>query len=283
MGGWGWTDALHAPDAEMNDHFGSAVAIDGSTAVVGAKDDFVDFLGQGSVYVFERAARERGAWSLVAKLVADDASPYSKFGSAVDTDAGRIVVGAPDVGLIGEDAVASDGAAYVFEHLDSGWNQVVKLVAPDVDPGGDFGVSVAIDGDTLVIGEPYADNGVGRSDRGAAHIFQRDADETWVYEATLVASDGVDDDRFGWAVAIETDLIAVTAFPATDLSHSSGWAYVFEREGGWKQIDKLEIPDAEIGDNFAEELVLDKDQVILGAPHASFIDGEGAVYVFRRR
>jgi FG-GAP repeat len=119
-----------------------------------------------------------GAWAQVARLTASDAATNQAFGSSVAAGNDTIVVGAPNHDGDGERA----GAAYVFEHRFGMWTQAGKLTASDVAPRTWFGSSVAISGNTIVVGMLL--NGEGRRS-GAAYVFER-LQGAWSEVARLV-------------------------------------------------------------------------------------------------
>ncbi len=156
-----------------------------------------------------------------------------------------------------------------------------SLLAADAGAGDGFGFSVAVDGDTLLIGAYRHD--AGGPDRGAVYVFERMAN-AWTQTAKLTANDGVDLDRFGHAVALDGDTALVGA-PFHDVGGGNeGAAYVFRRTaGGWTQVAKLVADDAAPGDQLGHAVALDGDLAIAGAPYASPVSSqEGAAYVFGR-
>ncbi|MFN9993675.1 MAG: FG-GAP repeat protein, partial [Phycisphaerales bacterium] len=225
--GSGWTleATLIAGDGAANDQFGTSVAIDGDTAIVGSRLDTVDAVdGQGSAYVFTRLGSN---WVQQAKLTASDGASFDSFGSAVDIDNDTVVVGAggDDIGTN-----SNQGSAYVFTRSGSTWGQQTKLTASDGSAGDAFGVSVAIDADTIVVGA-YA-NMVVSQNVGSAYVFSR-VGSNWSQQSILNASDGTDGDFFGISVAIDGDSVVVGA-DRDDLSKGS--VYVFTRfETSWTQ------------------------------------------------
>jgi hypothetical protein len=148
---------LVAGDGVANDRFGFSVAISGDTLVAGARhgDSF-----RGAAYVFTRTGT---AWSEQAKLTAGDAVENGEFGISVDISGDTIVVGA-------DSGDSSPGAAYVFVRSGATWSERAKLTASDGAADELFGSSVAIDGDTAVVGAPHHAPG------GAAYVFTRGAD-----------------------------------------------------------------------------------------------------------
>ena len=152
----GWTQVakLTAGDGAADDHFGSSVSIDGDTMVIGANQDDDKGYNSGSAYVFTRdtAGDLASGWTQVAKLTADDGAAYDYFGYSVSIDGDTVVIGA-----IETTTRENSGSAYVFTRdtpgdLASGWTQVAKLTAGDGAADDYFGISVSIDGDTMVIG-----------------------------------------------------------------------------------------------------------------------------------
>ena len=133
-----------------------------------------------------------------AKLTASDAAASDEFGVAVAVDGDTAVVGA----FGDDDRGASSGAAYVFTRIGSTWTEQAKLTATDAAASDEFGVSVAVDSDTAVIGTNRGDGNIANS--GAAYVFTRTG-TTWTPQAKLTASDGALNDFFGSSVALSTE------------------------------------------------------------------------------
>jgi hypothetical protein len=169
---WSQQDKLSAvaddPDeVELGDRFGSSVALDGDTALIGAVgDEDPNGDNAGSVYVFTRSG---SSWSHEDKLVAGDGDSGDKFGSnqsvALDGDTALI-------GAVGDEDPHGDlaGSAYVFTRSSVGWSQHPKLVADDGDEKDRFGVAVALDDGTVLVGAANDDN-PGGAIRGSAYVF----------------------------------------------------------------------------------------------------------------
>lgn len=132
---------------DIGAQFGSAVAIDGDIAVVGAPyEDTAKGASAGTAYVYERVG---GSWSEAARLTADDGHPIAFFGSAVAVSGSRVAVAS-----IFNDAngLNDAGAVYIFEKESGGWQFKVKLIAADASAGSMFGASIALESDQLAIG-----------------------------------------------------------------------------------------------------------------------------------
>ena len=222
---------LLASDGAEGDFLGWSVVINGNTVVVGAIDDDDNGIDSGAAYVFERDQGGIGNWGQVTKLLASDGTTLDRFGNSVAISGDTVVVGAPSDDDKGEDS----GATYVFERDQGGignWGQGAKLLASDDAAADRFGVSVAISGDTMVVGAVFdGDNGI---DSGSAYVFERDQGGTdnWSQVTKLLASDGAEGDAFGFSVAINGDTVVVGADFDDDNGINSGSAYVFERNQG---------------------------------------------------
>jgi hypothetical protein len=270
-----WTQQakLTAPDSAAGDHFGTAVAIDGDTLVVGAYGDDDKGTNSGSVYVFTRTG---GTWTQQAKLTAADGAATDRFGYAVAIDGDTVVVGAP----YDDDKGADSGSAYVFTRTGGTWTQQAKLTAAGGAAGDWFGWAVAVDGDTVVVGAPDDAKG---AKSGSAYVFVR-AGATWTQQAKLLAADGAAGDRFGWAVAVDAGTVVVGAYGDDDKVRDSGSAYVFVRTGGtWTQQAKLTAADGAAYDRFGYAVAVDGDTVVVGA-YGDDDKGtdSGSAYVFTR-
>ena len=241
-------------------------------------DDDNDADGSGSVYVFIKDTD--GVWNQT-KLTASDAATDDGFGRSVGVDGDTIVVGAP-----GDDDNDADGSGsvYVFiKDTDGVWNQT-KLTASDAADSDEFGQSVGIDGDTIVVGVPYDDDNNAR-DSGSVYVFTKDTEGVW-NQTKLTASDAADSDEFGQLVGIDGDTIVV-GVPYDDDNNDatdSGSVYVFTKDsdGVWNQT-KLTASDAADSDEFGQSVGIDGDTIVVGVPYDDDDDGghgSGSVYVF---
>ena len=161
-GRWRQSAKLVAGDGPTSYYFGDAVAISGSTAVVGAWGDDDQGVVSGSAYVFER--RPEG-WVQTAKLLASDGQPLDFFGWSVGIAGDTVLVGAYRDDDLGE----SSGAVVRFVRRAGRWWEGGKLLDPGGDPYDYFGYSLALDGGTAAIGA-HLDDDVGL-EGGAVHVF----------------------------------------------------------------------------------------------------------------
>jgi hypothetical protein len=286
LDGWGQVMKFVASDAGDEDLFGISVAISGDYAVVGAVAEDGAGTSRGAAYVFYRNQGGADSWGQVKRLRASDAADDDGFGFAVALDGDTLIVGAD-----GEDGSGTDeGAAYVFYKDQGGadnWGQVVKLTAGDPDDVNQFGYSVAVSGDAVLVGSP-GDNGAG-SDRGAAYVFSRDLGgaDGWGQVKKLTASDTADDVWLGNSVALDGSLAVVGAAWDDGGGTNRGAAYLFGRDQGgaenWGEVKKLTASDANNSDIFGYAVALDGDYVVVGAGWSEGGGTErGQAYLFAR-
>lgn len=262
---------LSAPDANTDDRFGISVAIDGSTAVVGAYQADSIGLNSGAAYVFELIDSN---WVQQQKLTASDGAPGDQFGRSVAIEANTIIVGA----YLDDTNDPNTGSAYVFYRSGSVWTQYQKLTAPDAGAGDNFGGSVAISSDTIVIGAYGNDNYT-----GCAYVFTR-VGPTWTFQQKLTASDASELDYFGYSAAIDANTLIVGAYNDDHPGHpDAGSAYVFQRQDQtWIQSAILRASDAGFGDHFGFSVALDGNCAVIGAYECEIngVSDAGAAYVF---
>ncbi len=252
--------------------FGSAVAADGDTLVVGAPGHDLPVRDQGAAYVFVRTG---GVWTLEAKLSPSDPATDARFGHSVAISGDTVVVGSGGF-------YASE--VYVFVRTGGVWTEEGQLTGSDTEGGDGFGQAVSISADTVVVGAPEDTTGFGfRS--GSAYVFVRNGG-LWTEQQKLLPADLAGDDHFGQTVSVSVDsLVAGSPNDDTGTGIDAGSAYVFVRTGGvWAQESKLMAPTGAADDNFGSAASLDGDSVVVGAPgeDASAVFNAGAAYVFVR-
>ncbi len=270
--GAGQIAKLLADDGAASDNFGYSVAIDGSTALVGAPYNDEHGTDSGAVYVFENTDM---GWIQVDKLISSYASSNDRFGASVSISGTVAVVGAPyDNG--------SAGVAYVFEDNGSGWVEVARLSPDGGGAGADhFGIGVSISGSRAIIGV-HGDDDLG-TDSGSAYIFE-DTGSSWKQVAKLTAADGAAGDYFGWNVSISGTTAIVGARLNDDHGSNSGSAYIFEDTGsGWTQVAKLTDDDGASLDYYGCSVSINGSVAVVGASgdddHGT---NSGSVFVFEK-
>ena len=246
-GGWSETATLTGDDAEVGDGFGQALAADGQTVAVGQAE-------KGVVYVFERDA---GAWQATARLSVE----AEGFGRALALMGDHLLVGAP-----GQDARA--GAIYAYRKSGGTWHEAARPVADSLAAGDQFGATLALDADRLLVSAP------GHGDGGAVFSF-RFEDGAWRAEGRM---DGREGDRFGGALALQADVAMVGAPGGAE---GLGAVYAFRRTAdGWRETSRLAPPDDAEEDRalFGSALALNGDELWVGAPGAMAFAGTAYRY-----
>ncbi|HET9227210.1 MAG TPA: hypothetical protein VFR31_11115, partial [Thermoanaerobaculia bacterium] len=257
-------ETIRAKDANPFSYFGQAASIDGGVAVVGAPYDDGEGADAGAAYVFRRSG---GRWLQAAKLTAPSPRPFDRFGFSVAVSGSTVIVGA--------DRRDHTGAAFVYREAGEGWALEATLRPRDLAEKDGLGVSVAADGDAVLVGAPGKD---------AAYLFRRSGGH-WREEAKLSDPSPADYAGFGHSVALSGDTALVGAVTSSDLEVMGGRAYLFRRGSrGWELEARLAPPEPKPLQKFGAAVALDGDFALVGAPRA--VLGEktraGAVFLFRR-
>jgi hypothetical protein len=258
-GVWTQQQKLTANDGAANDLFGVSLAMSSDTLVVGVfGSDIGENNAQGSAYVY---TRNGSVWTQQQKLIASDGAAHDIFGIAVGVSGDTVVVGAhqDDTG-----ANSAQGSAYVFTRSGTVWTQQQKLTATDGAAEDWFGSTVAVSGDTAVVGAPLSDNGT-NANQGSTYVFTRSGG-VWTQQQKLTANDGEAGDSFGGMVALDGDTLAVSArYDDLGASFDVGSVYVFKLNGGvWTELDRFEAIDGDKDDNFGSMVALSGDTLLVG-------------------
>jgi len=258
---------------EAGDLFGISAVIEGDTVVIGAKEGDGVFDDSGAVHVFDRSS---GSLIEEARLTPATDDPHIKFGFSLGLDRGVLAASSPFQNL--GDNLGS-GSVYLFERIVGQWQQSAELNAFDAESnlGGRFGFSLAIQGNTLVVGAPL-DSERGEF-AGAAYVFEK-IDGQWQHVTKLFSDSTASDQQFGWQVALDGDTLAVGAPFRNIVGNDSGAVYVFRKQDGqWPAASlRLRPFDAFGEQEFGRVLALSGDDLVVGG-RPGF---QNAVYYFQR-
>jgi hypothetical protein len=274
---WVQQAELTASDGTASDSFGRSVAISGNTVVVGAPyASLFPKVLQGSAYAYKFGGT---SWALSGKLTAPDAANNDYFGSSVAISGSTAVVGAYGK-TIG--ANTSQGAAYLYTSLP--WVERVEFTASNGAAYDEFGISVAISGNTAVVGA-YGKTIGANTSQGAAYVYaSSNGGNTWAQQAELTASNGATNDLFGSSVAISGNTALVGAQGKTVGPNSAqGAAYVYTfNVASWVQQAELTANDGAMNDAFGVSVAISGNTALVGAPGKSTgpNSGQGAAYVY---
>ncbi|MFC3034249.1 FG-GAP repeat protein [Pseudoalteromonas fenneropenaei] len=275
--GWQQQAKLVAEPAFANDTLGGNVALKNNIAMLGAskRDDKGE--DAGAVIAFERSA---SSWSQKQIITADDGKAGDAFGQSIALSERFLVIGAPHSDTPQHDS----GAAYVYIRAHGAWQFHTKLTASDGAEGDLFGISVALDGDTILVGADLNDERAEKAGAVYAYVFDG---KQWRQQAKLMANDGANTDIFGVRVALygDTALISARRDDIEGVGIDAGSAYIFERTNGrWTQTQKLVAPDGKADDRFARGVALNQDTALITAMHHDAAgDNSGALYVFKKQ
>ncbi|HEV7667124.1 MAG TPA: hypothetical protein VGS22_01255 [Thermoanaerobaculia bacterium] len=272
---------LTAADAAAHDLLGFALALEGSTLVAGAPlGDAPGAADAGAVYVFSRPGSSWSAAAPQVKLTAPNARRNDQFGQALALSGDRIAVGAPDRTGAG----SLSGAVYVFKRSGSAWTLEAEIDDPDAAPFDGFGSALALDGDTLAVGAPFA-NDPGRGSTGAVHVFVREGG-SWVTKARIVDPAGFPGDEVGFSLALSRGILVAGARRADVFGLiDAGAALVFVRAEAtaaqWTLGVKLTAVPPGADDLFGAAVAIAGSRIVVGAPyHDAAAHNGGAGFVF---
>lgn len=256
---WAEVAKLVASDRGIGDYFGESVDISGDRVLVGTSREDEDASGgntltdSGSAYLFEY---DGASWVQVVKLTASDRNTGDYFGFKVRIEGDRVIVGAPreDEDASGNNFISSAGSVYIYEYNGITWSETEKLVANDRGGSYQFGQSIDIDGDKIVVGsvgnqtDDQNNNTINFS--GAAYVFKYNAG-VWSQEAKVVATDRGEDDLYGISSGISNNRVIIGSHQEGEDENGqnsltkSGSAYFYE-------YCNVTAPTGDVNQNFCQ-------------------------------
>lgn len=309
---WQHQTHLFASNADVSDHFGVALALDGDRFIVGVPEEDGSATGiggdgstnalfdSGAAYVFERSG---GAWAQAAYVKPHNTGPGDRFGFAVDISGDAFVVGAPsEDGAVGGIDPPSDndslwtGAAYIFTKAEGGWQQSAFVKPQQPQAAASFGQAVALDGDRLAVGAPSESSsatGIGGNPvdisspaSGAVFTFARSDESGWQETAYVKAPNTEASDNFGIKLTLAGEFLYVAAVledskaygvdgnPHVEGAPNSGAVFMLEdRPGGWMHTHYLK-PFLPSGSSlFGAALTASGTTVVVGANQEASLAG----------
>ena len=262
MNGGEWTlaqtlTAINTNGWSGGDKFGLALALDGDRLAVGSNMNNSNG-GQSALHIFENQA---GTWTEV-QVLSEDGENYSLYGERISLS-GDVLVTSNAIYPSTSGPDARTGRAYIYRH--DGTEFVLETQLDGDSAGDNFGGSVALDGNTLVVGIPRsADAGSGA---GSADVYVYNGD-VWSLDGDLQPADLAAWDNFGVAAAIEGNLIIVGADGADENgAWQTGGVYMgFARENGaWNEAYLTTSCDTEGGDRFGKSVTIEGGRAMVGA------------------
>ncbi|HTU59063.1 MAG TPA: hypothetical protein VMF89_11530, partial [Polyangiales bacterium] len=249
----------------------------------------------GSVHIYKR---EAGVWNFVQRL-SPGVEQGDLFGQALALDGDKLIVGAP----LDSAAQSFSGRVYVYPRDGDGFGEPTTFKANEPIESGLFGMALAVEGDTMVVGAPqynYVRSWIGA---GRAFVFQANNGQ-WTQAQELEAPASLEDGAtFGWCVDLAGNAIAVGAPRArgADEGQGPGEAFVYERAAPsgsgttWTLKQSLRAPVPRASDWFGWQMELTASLLLLSAPGDASsslglmgdpkLDGapnSGAIYMYGR-
>ncbi len=205
---WRATGTIKAPDGKPNDGFGSTLATDGTTLLIGQVDMPTGAdSARGAVHVYRRGAA--GKWEHSGTIRAATRLARAGFSTSMTMAGDHVYIGAPGEGA---------GAVYVFRRAANGTYEAAGRMSGDGTEVNDaYGTSIATDGDRLAIGAPAR-----ALRRGGVFMYRRDAAGEWKQEALIVSARGADNARFGHSLQLSGTRLAVGAPGALPIAGMGG-------------------------------------------------------------
>lgn len=261
-------ESLGKQDLHKHNHFGAAVALDGSRALIAAPSEIVnDRNYQGAVYVFEN----QNQWMETARLEASDGDGYDYFGQDVAVVGNMAAIGAPGKRM---------GAVYIFEETGGIW-QETQIIEPELPAGQGFnpmrfGNTIALSEAFLFVTAP-AMLTESQLRTSVVFVYQR-TDEGWTFLQQLASPTGDDEAKFGDALAVQGNRLVVGAPEANGGATNSGAAYLYEWEdSAWTFKHTFLYPESNAYEHFGASVDIDGDQLLIGSLMHVFDPEEGPV------
>jgi len=282
---WIETEKTNQGNSGNNDYFGGSVAIYDDVAIVGAMYDNSNGPNAGAAYIYKRIESASGNinWSLVKKIVGNDTEADDRFGYSVDINSEYAVVGSYN-----NSNSDNSGAVYVFkryENFTNNWDQVAKITNGSSLGPYNFGKSVSIDNDLILVGA--TDYDYDSDGDGAAFLYKKEYDnDIWNQIKRIVPSDSIQATDFSQSLDLNGDNAIIGA---VNTDNEKGAAYIFNRnyggENNWGEVAKLTASNFNQVKFFGWSVSISNNTAVVGAP---FLDGDiynssspGAAYLFK--
>jgi hypothetical protein len=250
-----------------------SVAADGQTVVLGAP--YRNYAGygydSGALYLFEY---QDGNWEQTQNLIGEDSAAFDYLGWSVDIENDVIAAGASWA----NETYVKSGGVYMFRKGKT-WEQEALIVPSDLPMEANFGHSVDLDDNRLIVGAPYIDELVNA--QGVAYIF-RDDNGSWIQEARIVPGDAFVNFA-GASVAIDGDYAVIGAPRDNADGVSAGSVFIYERiKGSWVFSERLTPNAPESYSYFGNEVDIVGGTILVGAEYSDIAGANtGAVVVFQ--
>jgi len=208
-------------------------------------------------------------WHLHSQLELEEIDQKDGFGASIAVHENRLAISSVMTDIQGLPISNSSNAVYVYELVQGQWINQYEILDPDGVQQDGFGLDLDIFGDFLVVGTPYRDIG-NNTDAGCAYVFEKDdTNNFWsLYGDRLESNSPNQDDHFGWAVAIENELI-VTGTPGKDFGANvnQGEINSFKNttSNEFIYVETLTLANGGVADNLGHSIDISEDILVVGA------------------
>ncbi len=259
----------YPPDGLAHPEFGRSVAISGDYAAIGAPN-------MGAVYLYKKIAPNQ--WAQIAE-VNSTISPVVDFAFKLVLQGDLLVVVSPGTTSIGD-----HGRVFIFRRItDSQWDLEAELQPADSAPDDRFGKAIDLDGSTIVVGAGYPLN------QGAAYVFMETSPGQWSEIQKIQPSSILPDDRFGYAVSVSGNCIAIGAPRDSQVDKAAGSVYIYDYDpvsGIWSYSDQVFPQFNNYLAWFGSAIDMENNRIVIGArsDRSPNPGGQpsGSVYIFQR-
>lgn len=269
---WGQRKKLKLPDPQPNDFFGLSVSLSGDTLAIGAPGENPYANDEGAAYIYERNLGGPNQWGQRKRIITQAVGKFGELGTSLSLDGNTLLIGSS----------LDRGRAFIFERDLEGadnWGQRTMLTPADSPQSDGFGLSVALDHDTAVVGAPNKNEHT-----GAVYVYRRNVGgpNHWGQIAMLTAKDGVPKDHFGQSVAIHEGLIVVGAPGMGNKDQTAaGTAFVFQEIGNkWTEVARLAPTKPRDKEAFGRAVAVGQGFTIVGSLNDEGGEKAGAAYFF---
>ncbi len=282
---WVQVKSLLPPTVQAGHRFGRSVAMRPDEAAIGA----INTTETGAVYLFARDAGGENNWGETHRIAPAGLTTGSRFGYSVALYGDLLAVGAPDEDINGDGTTT--GGVFLFGRNVDGpdaWGEIMRWAPESTgSASADTGWSVALSGDTLIVGAPRYNIDGTAAREGAVFVFLRDLGGTdaWGLAQTLSAEAVAQSREYGWDVDLAGDLLAVGAPGMTAGGMvEAGRVMLYERVDSTNAFGLVRELNRSTDSErrFGHSVALEEGRILIGAPHNSTAPNIGAAYVFDR-
>ena len=277
--------SLQPDDPNLRGSFGIAVDTIRDYSVVGAPGAFASAPFSGAAFIYRYESGSTNEWSKWQTLQPASLSTNDRFGSAVAMSDDLIAVSAYG----GREDGVSVGAVYVFERNQGGsneWEEIARITPTNLQANSEFGFSLALDGDHLAVGVPFARIDGSSTTNGAVYVFSRHEGGTNMWGQVMYWSPPFSSSQFGRAVSLKGDRLLVGAPRYAVSGEGQGAVWHFDRNtggsGNWGEREQISVPDAISPSGFGWSISQNDEYIVIGAPDTAVTgtNNMGSVFVF---